>query len=126
MLRLYHDLMTHPPEITTIRQAFAEQFAYWGIELPADLPPPGQVGWLYRAGWTIHYRLGGEDGQPRLDFYASHRSAPETLNRIHADGRYELLAQVWELYPEDDEAARRRVMENNRRFYQRLTELGLR
>lgn len=118
--------MEHNQSFLTLRQAFAEQFAYWGIELPEEPLPEGQAGSLYRAGWTINYRYSRHDGQPCLEFYASHRTAAETLSRIYADGRYELLAQVWELFPEDDETTQRKVMEDNRQFYQRLTELGLR
>ena len=108
-----------------IRAAFAEQFAYWGIELPLEPPPSGERGALYQGGWTIYYHFGEADDRPYLEYYASHRMTNETLCRIYADGRFEQVAQIWEFYPADDEAARQQVHDNNTRFYERVKELGL-
>jgi|GEM_PF-1865459 hypothetical protein len=69
----------------TIRKAFAEYFAVWGIELPSSLSEG--KGSIHQGGWSIDWLVGVRRGNPYLDFSALHRMTNPRHHRIHASGK---------------------------------------
>jgi hypothetical protein len=49
----------------------------------------------------------------------------DTLNRIYADGRQELVGYCQEFFLANDEQAERAYYEHNRRFYEEVKRRGL-
>ncbi len=117
--------MTAATGLETIRQIFDRRFAQWGITLPAEHPDKNQRGAIAQNGWTIHYRFGAAEGLDYLEFFASHRMTNDTLNRIHADGREELLGFCQEFHAAGSTEAERAYYEHNRKFYEDVKRRGL-
>ena len=116
-----------------LESAFAEYFSNWSILLPVDAVATRQPGRIQEKGWVIEYLFGVDGDDEYLDFYASHRMTNDRHERIHANGRIEVLEAPREflVYPGDaDEAARERIKEehyaHNRAVHERLREKGFR
>lgn len=108
-----------------IKAAFDRRFAHWDITLPAGSLAERRPGSIVKAGWTINYQFGTADGMDCLDYFASHRMTNDTLNRIYADGREELLGECQEFYKANDPRAQQAYLEHNRSFYAEVKRRGL-
>jgi len=117
--------MTASPPLTTIQGIFDQQFAPWDITLPAESMVTLQPGSITSRGWTINYLFGKADGLPYLEYFASHRMTNDTLNRIYADGRRELIGYCQELFPADDPQTEAAYYQHNRQFYEEVKRKGL-
>ena len=71
------------------------------------------------------YQFGIEQGEYYFVYFASHRMTNDTLNRIFANGRTELLGYCEELYVEGDKQAERDYHKHNRKFYEDVKRRGL-
>jgi hypothetical protein len=112
--------------IATIKQIFEEKYAPWGLILPIDPNPKTHKGNLEdESGWAIAYCYHPEADPPYLEFLVSHRMTNDTLQRIYADGRQELVGSCWETYAANDPAAKQAYFDHNRQFYDRVREGGL-
>jgi hypothetical protein len=105
-----------------VAHAFAEQFANWGLRLPEHRQASGTI---TGGGWVVNYRYMREEGEERLYYFASHRMTNDSLFCVHADGRSETVDECQEFYVVGEEEARRSYFATNRRFYDRVRELGL-
>jgi hypothetical protein len=113
-----------PARLAAIRRSFDDQFARWSIVLPERLSL-NEVRTLAGQGWTITYRLGLEQGQLYLDYFASHRMTNDTLSRIAEDGSHELLGYCQEFYLADNPEAEQAYYAHNRAFYDDVKRRGL-
>ena len=112
--------------VKTIKQIFDRRYAYWEIALPVTDPPELSRGSLIGRGLSINYLFGiGEDGILYLEYFVSDRRTNDTLNRIYADGREELIDENQVFYVADDEGAREAFDRNNRAFYEEVERRGL-
>ncbi len=115
-----------PAAITTIKQLFEQKYAPWGLILPIAADPKTHRGNLEDdGGWSIAYCYHPEAELPYLEFWACHRMTNDTLQRIYADGRQELVGSCWETYAADDPAAQQAYFDHNRQFYERVRQSGL-
>jgi hypothetical protein len=121
-----HDPIAHETNpLEVIKRAFDRRFAAWDIELPPGLTidqPPASI---FKNGWIINYQLITEAGDEVLEFFASHRMTIDTLNRIYADGRVELVDSCQQFYLADDPNAKREYLDHNRAFYETVKRRGL-
>lgn len=116
---------------SAMSDVFAARFANWDIRLPPGAEAAACRGTIHKAGWTIRYRFGADDGGRHLEFYAIHRMTRDSRMRIYESGQVEHLETIqqmvmWDPKVEGSEAeARRRYEERNRRVADELRELGL-
>jgi len=102
-----------------IKEYFDDYFRTWEIVLSQDdldSHDPEMITQLHKAGWTIWYRFGFQDGRWFMDFYASHRMTNDRHKRVWEDGNTEGLPvandiQILTGNPEED---KRRTAENRR------------
>lgn len=116
--------MVISPALRCIKQAFDTKYAAWNIVLPAEQLQEQRRGSIKQAGWTIHYHYITEDEGEHLDYFASHRMTNDTLNRISADGREEILGYCQEFYLANNAQAEREYTEHNRLFYEQVRKSG--
>ena len=113
-------------DVGAIKQIFDRRYAYWEIVLPLSDPPEQGRGRLIGRGLSINYQFGvGEDGILFLEYFVGDRMTNDSLNRIYADGREELIDENQVGYLADDEAAREAYFRNNREFYEEVKRRGL-
>ncbi len=112
-----------------ISETFARSFEYWDIHLPDPLP---QKGTITEGGWTIDYVvLNDENGQPCLEYLASHRMTNTRHVRILSDGEEVNLPTLEDDYgydpdvPGDREAAKARMRAHNQAVIEDLKAKGL-
>jgi hypothetical protein len=108
-----------------IKERFDEKFLNWQIELPLEELQQRKKGSIHKAGWTINYRFGQENGKEYLEYFASHRMTNDTLNRIYQDGTEILVGYCQEFYLAGDQKAEQEYTEHNRKFYREVEEKGL-
>lgn len=108
-----------------IARVFRETFGHWGISLPEGDVSGRRGGSIRRRGWIINYHFGTESGREYLEYFASHRMTNDTLVRIYEDGATEQVDYCRVLYRVDDPNAKQEYFDHNRRFYERVRELGL-
>jgi hypothetical protein len=100
-------------------EAFDEDFAPWGLHLPADDARALRPGQLVAGGWSVLYDFGTDNVGPYLDYYASLREGadPRVLDdwhvRLYASGERQVFPPVLEAYlysrdPVPDELERAR------------------
>jgi hypothetical protein len=109
----------------TIKGTFEKKFAAWSLVLPVESLSAPARGSIHKNGWTINYRYGAEQGEEYLEYFASHRMTNDTLNRIYADGREELVGYCQEFYEVGNEQAKQAYYEHNRKFYEDVKHRGL-
>jgi hypothetical protein len=109
----------------SIKRIFDRRFAAWDIVLPAESLTELRRGSIVRNGWTINYQYGNSEGICYLEYFASHRMTNDTLNRIYADGREELLGYCQEFYAADNDQAQQEYYQHNRQFYEEVKRRGL-
>lgn len=86
-----------------IRKAFADYFKDFKIKLPKELEKKGR---LSKEGWSITYvQTTDDDGNPCLEFLASHRMAGMNRVRIQEDGTVVALPTIEESYGYDSTVA---------------------
>jgi hypothetical protein len=118
-------------EAARIQARFAEAFSAWGLALPDRAVERGEPGLVRGAGWTIRFIVGADGEGPYVEYYATHRMTSDSRARIYASGRVQELDAIWEAYvwdpktPGDEDRARRRYLDHNRRIAAELKELGL-
>ncbi len=112
-----------------IREAFAKYFRDFDLQLPEAVPAKGTI---EKAGWQVRFILDkDEQGQDRLEFYASHRMTNARHERILSNGELESLDAEQDMFsfdpkkPGDREAAEARMKEHNEKVLKELTEKGL-
>lgn len=115
--------------MNAMERMFNKAFENWDIHLPAGTIESLSAGRIVKAGWTIWYAFGSEEGREYLDYYASHRMTNDQHVRLYDDGRMESLEAVIEGYvlPKDpDEAAEARAefFARNRSVRRMLGEKG--
>jgi hypothetical protein len=108
-----------------IKQVFDKKYAAWGIALPDESLKDQARGSVSYNGWTINYQFGTEHGQRYLEYFASHRMTNDTLNRIYADGREEVLGYCQEFYLAGNPKAEQDSIAHNRGFYEIVKSKGL-
>lgn len=111
--------------LQTIKKIFDKNFAAWDLVLPEASLREQTPGSISQSGWTINYRYGRDHDQPYLEYFATHRMTNDTLNRIYADGREELLGFCQEFYLAGDVQAQQQYYQHNRRFYEDVEKRGL-
>jgi hypothetical protein len=111
--------------LETIQQIFNHNYAAWDITFPSESLNNRLSGSIVKNGWTINFQFGTEEGIDYLEYFASHRMTNDTLNRIFADGRKEILGYCQEFYEADNERAEREYLEHNRKFYEEVKRRGL-
>lgn len=100
-------------------EAFDQDFAPWGLHLPANDARALQPGILMAEGWSVLYDFGTDAVGPYLDYYASLREGtdPRVLDdwhvRLYASGERQVFPPVLEAYlysrdPTPDELDRAR------------------
>lgn len=109
----------------TVKQIFDKIFSAWEIVLPTEGLNEQRRGSIVKNGWTINYQYGSTEGVEYLEYFASHRMTNDSLNRIYADGREELLGYCQVFYTADNEQAERDYFEHNRQFYEEVKRKGL-
>jgi len=76
---------------TKMREAFADYFKDFGIQLPADIQPSGVI---KQGGWNIRYIFGRDGGRSYLELYAMNRMTNDRHLRIDDDGTLKTLGTV--------------------------------
>lgn len=117
--------MSGSPALSRIKGTFDTCFATWEIVLPAEDLAEMRPGSIASRGWTINDQFGIAEGIPYLEYFASHRMTNDTLNRIYADGRQELVGYCQEFFAVDDPQAEAAYHQHNRHFYQDVARRGL-
>jgi len=118
--------MLDPESLKTIQHIFDRKYAYWEIALPATDSPGINRGRLIGRGLSINYQFGeGDDGILYLEYFISDRMTNDSLNRIYADGREELIDESQVFYLANDEQAREAYFRNNQQFYAEVKRRGL-
>jgi hypothetical protein len=113
-------------DVSAIKQIFDRRYAYWEIALPVTDSPEPERGSLIGRGLSINYQFGiGEDGVLYLEYFVGDRITNDSLNRIYADGREELIDENQVGYLADDEQARQAYFQNNQTFYEEVKRRGL-
>jgi hypothetical protein len=69
-----------------IERAFEERFAHWKLKLPRANVRTRQRGEIRKAGWVVQFLFGRDERGEYLDYYASHRMADDSHERLYADG----------------------------------------
>src|SRR5687767_7276645 len=115
--------MTNP--LKTIKQTFDLKYAAWELVLPEASLRDRSAGSINKNGWLIKYQYGSQHGQDYLEYFATHRMTNDTLNRIHADGREEILGYCQEFYEANNKQAEQAYSEHNRKFYEEVKRKGL-
>jgi hypothetical protein len=108
-----------------IKKTFDHLFARWEITLPEDVLEQRLPGSIQKKGWTINYRFDVVDGQPYIEYFASHRMTNDTLSRIYCDGRYELVDYCQEFYQAGNPESEKAYLEHNRNCYAKVKPPGL-
>ena len=108
-----------------IKSAFDQRFKRWGLTLSEEIVDQHQSGTIQQGGWTINFHFVMTEGQGYLEYFASHRMTNDTLNRIYADGRYELVDACQEFHLVNDKTNEHAYIEQNRNFYANVKSLGL-
>jgi hypothetical protein len=108
-----------------IKRLFDKRFEHWKIQLPGADVKARKRGSIQKNGWRISYRFGHKGAMGFLEFYAGHRMTNDTLNRIYEDGKTELVDAVQEFFVIDKPGAEQEMVENNRKFYNRVEKAGL-
>lgn len=80
--------------LEAIKDTFDKKYAAWELALPAQSLRAGSSGSITNKGWTINYLYGIEQGEVFLEYFATHRMTGDTLNRIYADGREEVIGEA--------------------------------
>jgi len=114
-----------PTSLKTIKRVFDQKYAAWGITLPIESLKAQSRGSIAHNGWTINYQFGTEQGASYLEYFASHRMTNDTLNRIYADGRAEVLGYCQEFYLAGNPKAEQDYTAHNREFYETVKSKGL-
>jgi len=117
--------MSNSAPLQTIKRTSDRRYKTWDIVLPAESLTELRGGSIVSNGWTINYQYGSSEGIIYLDYFASHRMTNDTLNRIYADGREELLGYCQEFFEADNEQAEREYSQHNRQFYEEVKRKGL-
>lgn len=117
--------MLTPAAHLAIKHLFERKYARWELVLPDEAPPNGQRGSLRKNGWTINYHFGEAQGIAFLEYFASHRLTNDTLIRLYADGRQELVGYVQEFFESGSPQAERDYQAHNRAFYEDVQRRGL-
>ena len=58
-------------------QLFEQDFARWGLQLPADAIAARRSGQIREAGWSLRFNFGCDGGGEYLDYYASPRDVQD-------------------------------------------------
>ena len=111
--------------MSKLRQAFNARFRKWNITLSETDVTERKEGSIQQNGWTINYHFGAESEREYIEFFTSHRMTNDRLYRIYEDGSAELVDACLEFYKPDDPNGKRELQEHNRKFYNRVRELGL-
>lgn len=114
---------TTPLEI--IKQTFDKRYATWELVLPTDSLKTRSPGSIIKNGWTINYHYGFEHEEIYLEYFASHRMTNDTLNRIYANGREELVGYCQEFFQANNPQAEQAYYDHNRKFYEAVKSKGL-
>ncbi len=114
-----------PSSLKKIKPVFDKKYAAWGIVLPEASLKDQARGSISYNGWTINYQFGMEGGQRYLEYFASHRMTNDTLNRICADGREEVLGYCQEFYLAGNPKAEQDSIAHNHEFYETVKSKGL-
>src|SRR6185437_4588523 len=83
---------------------FENDFARWGLHLPADAVETRRGGQIRHAGWSVRYNFGTDGVGDYLDYYASPRDVQldppgdDWHVRLYASGERALLPTVLEAY----------------------------
>jgi hypothetical protein len=112
-----------------ITVVFAEQFAHWGLTLPAADVAARRRGEIAAKGWSVQYRFGQDERGEYLDYYAAHRMTDDSHVRIRESGECEYLPAIGSMYlssPDPVEAERRRAehVQANRKVADLLAQKG--
>lgn len=107
-----------------IKELFDQKYAALGISLP-DENRRDQRGVIDDGTVLLTYIFGSEQGEEYLEYFFSHRMTNDTLRRMYADGREELLGYCLEFYLHNDEQAKQAYYEHNRQFYEHVKRRGL-
>lgn len=112
--------------IDTIKEIFDASYARLGASLPIENLRQRKAGSIDDdSGFMINYRFGQENGVEYLEFFVSHRMTNDTLRRIYADGREEIIGYCREFYLDNNEQDKEAYYEHNRKFYALVREKGL-
>jgi hypothetical protein len=111
--------------LENIKRVFDEEFRRWDITLPEDELLERGKGSIAKAGWSINYRFGVEDGTEYVEYFASHRMTNDTLKRIYEDGRREVVGYCQVFHAANDPEAERNYFAHNREFYEEVKSRGL-
>lgn len=117
--------MSTATSLRTIKQIFDNYYLTWDIVLPAENLSERRRGSIVKNGWTINYLYGVAEGIEYLEYFASHRMTNDTLNRIYADGREELIGYCQEFYVAGNEQAKQEYLQHNHEFYEEVKRKGL-
>lgn len=74
-----------------IADIFNKRFSHWKITLPEEDLNTKHSGRIKHAGWIIQYCFGKDKNGEYMDYYATHRMAPDLHVRIYVDGRKKTL-----------------------------------
>lgn len=112
-----------------VAAVFHEQFANWGLELPAAILRKRRSGFIQSQGWLIQYAFGRNRFGEYVDYYASHRMTNDRHVRLYVSGRRQHLAALASMYPtsEDPKKAARAeaaYLRRNRRIARSLVDKG--
>ena len=111
-----------------ISRVFASTFARWKLRIPREDLAREKAGFIQKEGWLVQYCFGHDEKGGYLDYYAAHRMTSDDHVRIREDGSMEHLDAMSEFYVTpadgDDDAARQRFYEANRRIAEILAAKG--
>ena len=106
------------------KKYFNNPFFAWDIVLPEESLLEIRLGSIVGSGGKINYQFGDSDGIFYVELFASHRMTNDTLNRIYADGREELVGYCQEFYLANNEEAKQEYFQHNREFYEDVKRGG--
>jgi hypothetical protein len=112
-----------------IAQAFRDDFAHWGLEIPPVSLASRTPGFIQAAGWLIQFVFGSDCLGEYLDYYASHRMTDDRHVRLYETGRQQNLASLQSFFVTSSdplEAKRREAayLRRNRRVVRQLAAKG--
>lgn len=113
------------------RRSFANRFLKWGIMLREAVIDRASIHVIAKEDWHIKF-IEGENAEGKyLEFYTTHPTLHDTHFRIYDNGQEEELEALTDGYdynealPGDKRLQRQTFVENNKKVYEQLKNVGL-
>lgn len=114
-----------------IKRAVANRYLQWGIILDDAIFSSVESHFIQKKGWEIRFIEGENEKGKYVEFYDMNNITGDTHYRVYTDGEIEELEAIAEGFtydvsvPGDREVKHKEYVENNKRIYEELKEIGL-